>query len=43
MAGADRMRLEDVVKQVPVEEHGDLVRAVLEAVCRELRRARFLR
>jgi transposase-like protein len=36
MAGADRMTIEEVVKQVLVREHGDLVRAALEAVCREL-------
>jgi putative transposase len=36
MAGADRMTIEEVVKQVLVDEHGDLVRAALEAVCREL-------
>jgi putative transposase len=33
MAGADRMTIEEVVKQVMVREHGDLVRAALEAVC----------
>jgi putative transposase len=36
MAGADRMTVEEVVKQVMVREHGDVVRAALEAVCREL-------
>jgi putative transposase len=36
MAGADRMTIEEVVKQVMVREHGDVVRAALEAVCREL-------
>jgi putative transposase len=36
MAGADRMTIEEVVKQVMVREHGDLVRAALEAVCRAL-------
>jgi transposase-like protein len=36
MAGADRMTIEEVVKQVMVREHGDVVRAALEAVCVEL-------
>jgi putative transposase len=36
MAGADRMTIEEVVKQVMVREHGDVVRAALEAVCRAL-------
>jgi putative transposase len=36
MAGADRMTIEEVVKQVMVREHGDVVRAALEAVCRGL-------
>jgi putative transposase len=36
MAGADRMTIEEVVKQVLVREHGDLVRGALVAVCREL-------
>jgi putative transposase len=36
MAGADRMTIEEVVKQVMVHEHGDVVRAALEAVCRAL-------
>jgi putative transposase len=36
MAGADRMTIEEVVKDVLVREHGDLVRAAVEAVCREL-------
>jgi transposase-like protein len=35
-AGADRKTIEEVVKQVMVREHGDVVRAALEAVCREL-------
>jgi transposase-like protein len=30
------MTIEEVVKQVMVREHGDVVRAALEAVCREL-------
>src|SRR3954454_21923337 len=36
MAGADRMTIEEVVKQVMVREHGDVLRAALEAVCRAL-------
>jgi putative transposase len=36
MAGADRMTIEEVVKQVMVREHGDVVRAALEAVCGQL-------
>jgi hypothetical protein len=40
MAGADRMTIEEVVKQVLVEERGDLVRAALVAVCGELMEAR---
>jgi putative transposase len=36
MAGADRMTIEEVVRQVMVREHGDVVRAALEAVCGEL-------
>ena len=36
MAGADRMTIEEVVKDVLVREHGDVVRAAVEAVCREL-------
>jgi hypothetical protein len=40
MAGADRMTIEEVVKQVLVEEHGDLVRAALVAACGELMEAR---
>jgi putative transposase len=33
MAGADRMTIEEVVRDVMVREHGDVVRAALEAVC----------
>jgi hypothetical protein len=33
MAGADRMTIEEVVKQVMVREHGDVLRAALEAIC----------
>jgi hypothetical protein len=36
MAGADRMTVEEVVKQVMVREPGDGVRAALEAVCAQL-------
>src|SRR5829696_7370552 len=36
MAGADRMTVEEVVKQVMVQEHGDVLRAAVEAVCAEL-------
>src|SRR3954453_19343890 len=36
MAGADRMTIEEVVKQVMVREHGDVVRAALEPVCGQL-------
>jgi putative transposase len=36
MAGADRMTIEEVVRQVMVKEHGDVLRAAVEAVCAEL-------
>jgi putative transposase len=36
MAGADRMTIEEVVKQVMVREHGDVLRAAVEAVCAQL-------
>jgi hypothetical protein len=36
IAAADRMTIEEVVKGVMVQEHGDLVRAAVEAVCAEL-------
>jgi putative transposase len=36
MAGADRMTIEEVVRQVMVKEHGDVVRAAVEAVCAQL-------
>jgi hypothetical protein len=36
MAGADRMTIEEVVRDVLVREHGDVVRAALEAVCAQL-------
>src|SRR3954470_23975489 len=36
MAGAERMTIEEVVKDVMVREHGDFLRAPVEAVCAEL-------
>jgi hypothetical protein len=36
MAGADRMTIEEVVKDVMVREHGDMLRAAVEAVCAQL-------
>jgi len=36
MAGADRMTIEEVVWQVKVREHGDVLRAAVEAVCAQL-------
>jgi putative transposase len=36
MAGQDRMTIEEVVKDVMVREHGDMVRAAVVAVCAEL-------
>jgi putative transposase len=39
MAGADRMTIEEVVKQVLLDEHGDVVREVVMAVCAELMEA----
>src|SRR5215212_3576775 len=36
MAGADRMTIEEVVKQVMVREHSDVLRAAVEAVCAQL-------
>src|SRR2546423_3959058 len=36
MAGADRMTIEEVVKQVLLDEHADVLRAAVEAVCAEL-------
>src|SRR3954453_16229630 len=39
MAGADRMTIEEVVKQVMVREHGDALRAALEAVWAQLMQA----
>jgi transposase-like protein len=36
MAGADRMTIEEVVKDVLVREHSDVLRAAVEAVCAQL-------
>ena len=36
MAGADRMTIEEVVGDVMAREHGDVLRAAVEAVCAEL-------
>jgi hypothetical protein len=36
MAGADRMTIEEVVRDVLVREHGDVLQAALEAVCVQL-------
>ena len=36
MAGQDRMTIEEVVRDVMVREHGDVLRAAVEAVCAEL-------
>src|SRR3954462_9231714 len=36
MAGADRMTIGEVVKDVLVREHGDFLRAAVKAVCAEL-------
>ena len=36
MDGADRMTIEEVVKDVIVGEHSDGLRAAVEAVCAEL-------
>jgi putative transposase len=39
MAGADRMTIEEVVKKVLLEEHGDVIREAVMAVCGELMEA----
>jgi putative transposase len=39
MAGADRMTIEEVVKKVLLDEHGDVVREAVMAVCAELMEA----
>jgi transposase-like protein len=36
VAGADRMTIEEVVRSVLLEEHADVLRAAVEAVCAEL-------
>ena len=36
MAGDDRMTIEEVVREVMVREHGDVLRAAVEAVCVQL-------
>jgi transposase-like protein len=36
MAGADRMTIEEVVRQVLLDEHGDVIREAVLAVCAEL-------
>jgi putative transposase len=39
MAGAERMTIEEVVRQVLLEEHGDVIREAVMAVCTELMEA----
>jgi putative transposase len=39
MAGADRMTIEEVVKQVLLEGHGDVIREAVATVCAELMEA----
>src|SRR3954452_19492559 len=36
MAGADRMTIEEVVKQVLCDEHADVIREAVKAVCAEM-------
>src|ERR671910_1086784 len=36
MAGADRMTIEEVVKQVLADEHADVIREAVKAVCAEM-------
>ena len=36
MAGADRMTIQEVVKQVLLDEHADVIREAVKAVCAEL-------
>ena len=43
MAGADRMAIEEVVRKVLVEEHGDVIRESVKAVARELMEAEVVR
>src|SRR3954451_25432506 len=41
MAGADRMTIQEVVKQVLLDEHADVVREAVKAVCAELMELEF--
>jgi hypothetical protein len=43
MAGAERMTIEEVVRKVLREEHGDVIRESVRAVAQELMEARGLR
>ena len=36
MAGADRMTIEEVVKQMLLDEHADVIREAVKAVCAEM-------
>ena len=36
MAGADRMTIEEVVRQVLLDEHADVIREAAKAVCAEM-------
>src|SRR3954453_18747114 len=36
MAGAERMTIEEVVKQVLLDEHADVIREAVKAVCAEM-------
>ena len=36
MAGADRMTIEEVVKQVLLDEHADVIREAVKAVAAEM-------
>ena len=36
MAGADRMTIEEVVKKVLLDEHADVIREAVKAVCAEM-------
>ncbi len=42
MAGQDRMTIEEVVRQVLREEHGDVIRESVRAVAQELMEAEIL-
>ena len=39
MAGADRMTIEEVVRRVLLDEHADVMREAVKAVCAELMEA----